>query len=80
MLSAQKQANHGSPYVLKEADIDSYLQDMESRDRRKGTLDNYHRCLEDFLAWLPEGKRSSGRGSMHIRSILQSAIRQAPST
>ena len=56
MLSAQKQANHGSPYVLKEADIDSYLQDMESRDRRKGTLDNYHRCLEDFLAWLPEGK------------------------
>lgn len=56
MLSAQKQANHGSPYVLKEADIDSYLQDMESRNRRKGTLDNYHRCLEDFLAWLPEGK------------------------
>lgn len=61
MLSAQKQANHGSPYVLKEADIDSYLQDMESRDRRKG-------------------RRSSGRGSMHIRSILQGAIRQAPST
>ena len=56
MLSAQKQANHGSPYVLKEADIDSYLQDMESRDRRKGTLDNYHRCLEDFLAWLPKGE------------------------
>ncbi len=56
MLSAQRQANHGTPYVLKEADIDSYLQDMESRDRRKGTLDNYHRCLEDFLAWLPEGK------------------------
>lgn len=56
MLSAQRQANHGTPYVLKEADIGSYLQDMESRDRRKGTLDNYHRCLEDFLAWLPEGK------------------------
>lgn len=56
MLSAQRQANHGSPDVLKEADVDSYRRDMESWNRRKGTLDNYYRCLEDFLAWLPEGE------------------------
>lgn len=48
MLSAQRQADHGSPYVLKKADVDSYRRDMESWDRRKGTLDNYHRCLEDL--------------------------------
>ena len=56
MLSAQKQAEKGAHHVLRESDIDSYLRDMASRNRRKGTLENYHRCLEDFLDWLPEGK------------------------
>ena len=77
MLSAQKQAEKGAHHVLRESDIDSYLRDMASRNRRKGTLENYHRCLEDFLDWLPEGKELFRRGSTSTSSIWQGAIRRA---
>ena len=57
MLSAQERAKKRAPYVLQETDIAAYLQDMEAKDLRKSTLDNYRRSLKSFYAWLPEGKQ-----------------------
>ena len=57
MLSAQGQADKRPPYVLQETDIAAYLRDMEAKNLRQATLDNYRRSLKGFYSWLPEGKQ-----------------------
>ena len=78
MPNIREKSSIGTFYFLSQGDIDAYLGDVESKNRKTGTLENYRRSLQAFFSWLPEGKRVDRQRVEEYQRYL--AGRYAPGT